>query len=224
MPSLVLRLVINGFEIVSYFDHPYASNSNIKEISDRYYGRQKPGNIDTIFDFGSAFHAGILEPHKADLTNVSEEDQELIKEMAATFWRDEMCRNIAMVSDFRREHEFYRKDRFGLVGAKCKCDGESKKLRLILELKGLSVSSEKQFRESIEHLSYDQGAAWYLNVTDSSGVVIRPNYEHKLIVGISKKQPDLMFKLLINRDHVLYKIGMVKVIGGVKIWKQFGFQ
>lgn len=203
---------------MNYFDHPYASNSNIKEISDRYYGREKPGNIQLIFDFGSAFHAGIVEPHKADFTNVSVADRELIAEMSKTFWRDEMCRNIAMVSDFRREHAFYRKDKFGLIGTKCKCDGDSKKLRLILELKGLSVSSDKQFGDSIEYLGYDQGAAWYLNTTEG-----HVRYQYKLIVGISKKDPELMFKRLIGWDHALYKTGYAKALEGVKVWKQLGY-
>lgn len=200
---------------MTYFDHPYASNSSVKEIVDRYNGRTKPNNIQLIYDFGTNFHSGILEPHKSTAVG---EDAELISKMADTFWKDEMCRNIAMASDFRREHEFYRKDRFGLIGTKCKCDGESKKLRVILELKGLGVTTENAFRESIEFLSYDQGAAWYLNTT--LGYV---RYDYKLIAGISKKEPDRLFKLLIGWDHPLYKQGMHKATEGVKVWKSFGF-
>lgn len=205
--------------MMSYFDHPYASNSNIKEIVDRYENRQKPQGIQAIFDFGTQFHAGITEPHKADWSKVDAEDKELIQEMSKTFWRDPLCRQIAMLADFRREHEFYRVGRFGLMGAKCKTDGDSRRLQTILELKGLSVNTDKAFRESVEHLGYDQGGAWYLNTTD--GYV---HYKRKLIVGISKLNPDRLFKVIIDRDHPLYKTGMEKIKKGVGIWKMFGLK
>lgn len=203
---------------MSYFQHQYASNSDLKEIVCRHEGRTKP-DLKEIFDFGSAFHAGILEPHKADYTNVSKEDQELIKQMSKTFWKKEICRNLVMMPDFRREHEFYRTNRFG-IGARCKTDGDSKKCRTILELKGLSVSSEKQFKESVQYLDYDQGATWYLNVGSSYAM----KYEHKLIAGISKYDPELMFLLLVGWHHPYYKQGMEKVRKAVSIWRMYGLK
>jgi hypothetical protein len=203
---------------MGYFQHPYASNSDLKELVSRVEGRQKHDGLDTIFSFGSAFHAGILEPHKADLTNVSEEDQELIRQMSKTFWKDELFRNIALQSDFRREHEFYRSNRFG-IGARCKADGESGKLEICLELKGLKVSSDKQFKDAFEHLDYDQAAAWYLNVMTGHRY-----YRHQLAGGISKIYPDQKYKMLIDRDHPFYKTGIVKVRKAVKLWRDYGFQ
>ena len=147
--------------------------------------------------------------------------------MGNTFWRDDLCRQIAMMPDFIREHEFYRQERFG-IGAKCKCDGVSKKLRVILELKGLSVSTEKAFKDSLLHLDYDQGATWYLNVASCDWLKYRElghYFEYKLIVGISKIHTDLMFKMLIDRNHPYYKSGLEKVKFGVHIWKDvYGFQ
>jgi hypothetical protein len=204
---------------MSYFNHPYASNSELKEIVSRSEGRQKPENIQQIYDFGSGFHAGILEPHKADFTNVSPENQELIKEMSATFWRDKLCREFAMAPDFKREHEYYRKERFG-ISAKCKVDGQSKKLGVILELKGLSVTTQKAFEEGIYHLCYDQGAAWYLNVASEYQSM---TFRSKFFVGISKNRPDRLFKLLVDRDHAVYKSGLQKVRKAVNIWKIYGF-
>lgn len=201
---------------MSYFHHPYASNSDLKEIVARSEGRAKPDNLQAIFDFGTELHAGILEHHKMQPDAINQAQKELIAEMEKTFWRDTLCRNFVMQKDFRREHEFYRLNRFG-VGARCKCDGESAGLHAILELKGLAVTSQKQFIESIMHLDYDQGAAWYINV--ASGHV---PYEHKLIVGISKKEPDRLFKVLIDKNNELYKSGLKKVHKAVGIWKSFG--
>ena len=206
-----------------YFNHHYASNSDLKKIVARHEGRTEMEGIQQIFAFGTAMHAGILEPHLADYTGIEPHKIELLKEMRKTFWRDELCRKIIMAPDFKREHEFYRRNRFGLEGVRCKCDGISKKLRIILELKGLSVSTEKAFRESVEHLDYDQGAAFYLNVTDSR-VSSRPDYDYKLIAGISKKEPDRMFKLLIGWDHELYKTGIQKVKKGAQVWRFYGLK
>lgn len=204
---------------MSYFNHHYASNSDLKELVARHNGKTKPDNIEAIFDFGTEFHAGILEPHNSNLARISTEQVELISDMAKTFWKDEMCRKIAMMPDFRREHEFYRANRFG-IGARCKCDGASKFLGVILELKGLSVTTDKAFRESVLHLDYDQGATWYLNVASSESWT----YQYKLIVGISKKQPDKLFKLLIDRKHAYYASGLKKVQYSVNLWKNvYGF-
>lgn len=204
---------------MSYFDHRYASNSDLKELVARVECRDKLDNIDAIFDFGSAFHAGILEPHKADLSMLSAEEIELIGEMSKTFWKDKLCSEFVLTPDFRREHEYYRKQRFG-IGARCKVDGESKRMGIILELKGLSVTTYKSFIESIYHLSYDQGAAWYLNVTSSEAIMFR----QKFFVGISKKQPDRLFKVLVDRNHDIYKSGEKKVKKAVGLWRMHGYE
>lgn len=206
---------------MNYFDHPYASNSTLKELVNRHNGNVlKPDNIEQIYSFGTDFHAGILEPHKMTLReDIFDLERARINTMRNTFWKDDLCRKIMMAPDFKREHEFYRKERFG-IGAKCKCDGISKKLGLILELKGLSVTTEKAFMESIRHLGYDQGATWYLEVTTSPALLIR----YKLIVGISKKEPDRMWKVLIDRNHELYKSGLQKVRYSIHLWKNvYGF-
>jgi hypothetical protein len=212
---------------VSYFNNRKASNSDIKEIVGRHEGRTKPENIKELYSFGTEFHSGILEPHNANLSLISTEQVELIGDMAKTFWKDPLCRQVVMMPDFRREHEFYRENRFG-IGARCKVDGCSRRLRAILELKGLGVSTYNSFLASLLHLDYDQGAAWYLNVASGVDAVVVNNYhyyDYKLIIGISKQQPDRLFKCLIDRNHAYYKSGMVKVHYGVNLWKNvYGFK
>lgn len=193
---------------MSYFNSSYVSNSDLKEIMSRLSGVQKPENIQQIYDFGSAFHGGILEPHK-DVPNVSDNDKQLISRMHKTIWADDLLRNMILIPDFRREHEFYRENIHG-VKARCKMDGSSKMMSTILELKGLSVSTYKAFIEAVDRFDYDQGAAWYLDVT---------RYKQCLIAGISKKEPDRLFKLLIDRDHQMYKSGVVKIKKSVSAWK-----
>jgi hypothetical protein len=204
---------------MSYFQHHYASNSDVKKLIDRHNGKVEMEGIKEVYEFGTEFHSGILERHKMRDGVITDTQTQLIRTMSDTFWKDEMCRNIMLMQDFRREHEFYRVNRMGFEGVRCKCDGESASLRVILELKGLSVTTQKQFIDSVEYLKYDQGAGWYINT--ASGYV---QYRAKLIVGISKKQPDRLFKLLIDRDHQLYKQGMWKIQEGNKVWKSYGLK
>lgn len=203
---------------MGYFQNNYASNSDIKEVVARHEGRTKPDNIHEIYNFGTAFHAGILEPHKVDQSAISVDQVDLLKVMSSTFWKDKMCRDIVLQYDFRREYEFYRQCRYG-IQTRCKVDGDSRSLGVILELKGLGVTTESAFHNAIMQFDYDQGAAWYLNT--ATGYV---KYKYKLIVGISKKYPDRLFKVLIDRDHKYYNSGDQKAIRGVKIWKHYGFE
>jgi hypothetical protein len=203
---------------MSYFGHHYASNSDIKEIVARSENRQKPENIQDLYDMGTETHSGVIEPHKMRVGVLDQDQIELINVMSKTFWKDKMCRDIMMAKDLRREYEFYRVNRFGLQGARCKADSESKRLQVCLELKGLGVTTEKGFRDSIMHHDYDQATAWYLNTMTGYHF-----YRYQLIVGLSKKQPDLLFKMLIDRNHQFYKSGMEKVRHGVMVWKQNGY-
>lgn len=186
----------------------------------RFDQKTEMDNLEEIFDFGTQFHAGILEPHKFDPSGLTPEEIDLINQMSKTFWKDDMCRSIAMASDFKREHEFYRKERFGIT-ARCKADGCSRRMQVILELKGLGVTTNNSFLESILHHDYDQASTWYLNTTSSDAT----RYKYQLIVGISKKEPDRLFKLLVGWDHKNYKSGLEKVRRAVYIWKNvYGFK
>jgi hypothetical protein len=204
---------------MSYFHSEYVSNSDIKEIWRRHNGVPKHEGLQPIFDFGHEFHAGIVEPHKADLSKLKIEDQELVKDMAKTFWKDELCRSVAMMYDFRGEHEFYRCHRMGFEGVRCKSDGDSAALKMCLELKGLSISTENSFKEAILFHDYDQATPWYLNTMTGFKV-----YDKQLIVGISKIYPDRLFKLLVDRKHEYYKSGVKKLQERIPVVKSYGIK
>jgi hypothetical protein len=192
---------------MNYFDSEYLSNSDLKQL--RKYMDPKfedPADLKEIFSFGTLFHALVLEPHKADYTH---KDLELAKRMAKTFFDDPLCRQVIMVGDIKREYEYYRLNAFG-VKARCKCDLMSKAISLVGELKGLACDSEKSFDEAMDRFDYDQAVAWYLDVAQ------KQNY---FMAAVSKKS-DKLFKRLVNRDHVYYKRGIVKVNKAVKQFKE----
>jgi len=197
---------------MTYFDHQYVSNSDLKAIIHKTEQvRAEPENLKDIFEAGTLNHHALLEPHKADKTHIG---YVTAKRMADTVLRDEMCRKLIMMPDFRREHEWYKKDIFGLEGARCKTDGDSRMMSTIFEYKGLSITTENGFDSAIENHDYDQSAFFYLNVV---------GYKNYLIVGVSKKSPDKLFKRLIDRDHRWYSSGGIKTEKAIKAWKNFGF-
>ncbi len=194
----------------SYYDHFYVSNSDLKrlrKIMDPKF--EDPADLQNIFDFGTLFHKLVLEPHKVTDKERARDDYELAKQMATSFLMDPLCRDILYIPDLRREHEYYRNDRFG-VNARCKVDFESPKLRLCGELKGLSVGNERQLAEAIDRFDYDQAVAWYLELTG----------HQKYFFAVPSKIVKKTFKVLVDRDHVYYKRGLIKARNSVKEWLQ----
>jgi hypothetical protein len=192
-----------------YFSHEYASNSDLKRLVNKIInGKEEPENLSVIFDQGTLNHQALTEPHKADRTDPN---FPLADKMAKTVLKDDLCRRLIMMRDFRREHEFYKENVYG-IKARCKTDGDSKILSTCFEYKGLAVTTDKAFEEAIYHFDYDQGAAWYLDVMD---------YKFVIIAGVSKKYPDRLFKRLIDRNHQMYISGQQKVIRATDQWKNF---
>lgn len=192
---------------MTYFDSHYVSNSDIKELRYRIDRKfDKPDNIEEIFDSGTLNHHALFEPYKADKNHKS---YALACQMASTVLKDDMLKNIIMLPDFRREHEWYRKGVFGL-DCRCKTDGDSKSMSLVIDYKGLAISSDKAFEESIDRFDYDQAIAWYLDIV---------KYDNYLLFGVSKIKPNLIFKRFVTREHEYYQRGLEKAENGVKLWK-----
>ena len=197
---------------MTYFDvDTHISNSDIKELCKRDGQKfEEPPNLKEIFEFGHLVENVIFRPH---LVNWKHKDIELAKAMAVTYQKDQICRQFLMVPDFRCQHEYYRSDRVGIgLPTKCMTDGDSRKLNMFLEFKGLSIESNTQFEESIDRFDYDQGLAWYLDTT---------GFKRALIVACSKKSPDRLFKRIVDRDHEYYRRGLNKVHAGVRTWKRY---
>ena len=195
---------------MSYFAHRFISNSDLKALAKRLdpNAMADPENLEEIFELGTLIHQILLEPHKA---NREHKDFKLAEEMSKTVLRDKLCRQFIFMPDFRREHEFYKHDLYGLP-SRAKSDGDSRMISTGLEYKGLGVTTQKQFIESIYTFNYDQGVAWYLDTT---------KFKQFLIVGVSKKHPDRIFKELVDRNHKMYEIGSLKVEAATRTWKEF---
>lgn len=201
-----------------YFSHHYVSNSDLKKLRKLIDPKfEDPSDLVEIFVFGTLVHALILEPHNADLTH---KDIVLAKRMRDTFFNDRLCRDFISLPDFEREKEFYNPpleeedERDGPYGIKqrIKADGWSTMMNTIMEFKGVSCESEKSFETAIDRFDWDQGLAFYL---DTCGA------QNALLVGVSKKSPKQIFKRFIDRNHVYYKRGRVKVLKHVQLLKEY---
>jgi len=176
-----------------YFEQAgWISNSFLKKIK----GSTLPVNIERIFEFGSLVHACIFEPH---LANDNNPDYDLACWMKRTFMNDRLCKQIMSYRDIKHEHEFYK--RVSGLKRRCKADAWVYDFRLILEFKGLSITNERAFRDSITHFDYDMGAAWYIDTTGA---------ERELIAGVSKMKPDKIFKYMVYRGDEVYMRGVEK--------------
>lgn len=191
----------------AYRNHHFVANSDLKSLKASIDGSELPENLDRIFEFGTLCHEIILEPEKADWTDP---DIKLALKMKETFMDDSFCRSFVEHHNFKAEHEFYRNDLLG-VSAKCRMDGRISSKKWILEFKSLAVTSQKAFEEAIYHFDYDMGAAFYMDVS---------RYDRLLIAGVSKKKPDMLFKLVLDRNDPIYLSGLEKYTKWITHWKQ----
>lgn len=200
---------------MNYFDRPEISASDLKNFLRKLGGQlSDPVNLEAIFEFGSMFHSTIIEPHLSSGYNVTNEQTALALKMRSTFFKDSLNRMIIMREDFQREKAFSKVIEVGGMQytARCKCDGISKGISTVLEIKGLSLTTQKQFDEAIDRLHYNLACVHYLLTTECKMM---------LIVGISKIKPELMFRKIIKKHDENYLIGEQKLIDTLHLLREF---
>jgi len=200
---------------MSYFQHPFLSNSDLKKFKQQLgLLREPPENLQAIFSFGSTFHQVILEPNLVTDEQKQSDDYLMASQMSKSFWADELCRNFIMSKDFKREHEFY--DILEVDGmqmkAKCKADGYRSKMKFFLELKSTACESQKSFEQAMLDLDYDQACAHYM-LTSKCDVA--------LIVGISKRKPERLFKRIVKKYDDWYLMGEQKLIDTLRLVRNY---
>jgi hypothetical protein len=196
-----------------YFNHNFLSNSDLKRFQTQLgMKRQAPANLDAIFSLGTLIHQVILEPNLADRNH---EGLELAMAIRASFWKDPLCRMFALGSDFVQEKEFYNPaTRIGPyeVATRCKMDGCRERMKSYLEIKGLSVDTEKAFNDAIVDLDYDQAVAHYF---------LTSGFNSCLLAGFSKRNPDRVFKKIIKRYDNFYAEGEQKIIDTLTLLRDY---
>jgi len=196
---------------MSYFDHPFISNSDFNKLGVMTgIDKEKPVNIEAIYQLGTIFHTGILQRHLLTDADRYHPDFPNTKRMANTFFKDPICRMIISRHDFKAEREFYN-DCVEVGGmrykGRAKADGDSEGISTILEIKGLGVTSQAAFEEAILNFNYDRAAVHYMLVAKRKMM---------LIAGISKKK-DMLFKKIVKPHDEFYAWGEQKLIDRLKL-------
>ena len=176
--------------------------------------RPAPENLEAIFEFGTMFHCTILEPHAVKEEWKIADNYNLAIEMSKTFWHDKICRDFVMAKDFKREHEFY--DTLTLDGmqidARCKADGYREKMKWFMELKSTACTTQKSFEAAMLDLDYDQACVHYM-LTSRCNVA--------LIAGISKREPDKLFRRIVKKHDDWYLMGEHKLGVTLKLVSEY---
>lgn len=196
-----------------YFSHSHLSNSDLKAFKKKLgMTPEDPENLQEIFAMGTLSHAVIFEPH---LANKEHESLDLAMAMQKTFWADSTCRYFASANDFHREKAFYNDA--AVVGPykvklRCKTDGVRTRTKAYMEFKGLSIETEKAFREALVRYDYDQACAHYMLTGD---------FRMCLFVGISKKDPRKIFKWYVKKHDEFYLQGEQKLIDNLALLREY---
>jgi hypothetical protein len=185
--------------MIDYYQHSNISNSYLTEVK-RIINGEPEQDLEEVFEFGSLFHALVLEPEKADLNH---KDLLIADAMKECLLEDSLVRSVLAHKSGINEKEFYRE----MLGFQCK----GKLDRWIqgfmgLELKSTSATNALAFQQSILKYDYDRQCAWYIDLAE---------VPQMLIVGVSKKtirKKHPIFKFLVKKDSSLYISGKQKYL------------
>jgi hypothetical protein len=200
---------------MSYFSHPYLSNSDLKDFGKKIgIEREMPANMEAIFSFGTLFHKVILEPNRVTDEDRKHPDYALADKMRLRYWEDPIARMVINGHDFEREHEFYATVQVGGMeyNARCKADGYRNGISTLLELKGLRVTHQKGFEEALLNFDYDRAAVHYMLTSKCDKV---------LIVGISKSDPKKLFRKVVKKHDEFYAWGEEKLKDRLRLLYQY---
>lgn len=200
-----------------YFARPEISNSSISKLEmDLGMKRNFPDDIEETFEFGTLVHHLILEPEKADVWNP---DYQKARDMRDAVLVDSLANMVLTHKDCKKEHVFIKK----IAGIWCrmKADGALiiKHKRIGVELKSTFAKTEKQFMQAIHHFDYDRQFAFYMDIG---------RFQKHLILAVSKykdkKGKHPVFKLIVERNSELYRIGKQKYLEGLELVKKHNYK
>lgn len=195
----------NYFEISNYL-----SASKLKEFCGSFSVSNKR-SLASAFEFGTLVHKMVLEPHLISDEDRMDERFEIAQKMTQTIESDYLVNDILNLKGAKSEFEFYR--RIDGIYRKCKTDKWLPEQKIILELKTLSIGTNKALLTSINRFWYDMSAAWYIDITGA---------EVLIIVAVSKTHPQKIFKHFIFPGDEIYKAGKEKYINAIKMGLRSG--
>lgn len=210
---------------MNYYAHPAVSNSNFKQL-ERVYNALAPLDPSNNLDFGNLVDAmltdekllngNILNCEDGRVINFTDHEIKLASKLSDYCIKDNLVRLMlpggvpqkVVIRNILLDYEGREFD----LEAKCKIDWSNVFLKTNIDYKTTACTSYKAFVASIEHFSYDQQGAWYLDVSG--------DFDYHWIIGMSKPTGKI-FRYVIERGDENYKRGQKKYLYWANKWDLF---
>lgn len=193
---------------MSYFEHPYCSNSALSALgAELGILPEIKGDSYNNFRMGSLFDAVVTEPAKLDLiTN-------RILDTDYSFTTDEYKRCLMMKRELEKNSLYqvyisanpdFQKEvyvdnfSFGDFELNMKAKLDYFVPGTVADLKSTDSSSQEQFENACEMFGYHRQMWLYCNLTDC---------DKAILFGVSKKRPHNVFTVIIKKGDDRWKLG-----------------
>lgn len=199
----------HGLVMADYYELPFVSNSDLGALRKEIYGIEEITNLDFHYAFGSLVDAMLTEPQP--IIDDARKDYDFTAEhLSMADKMVEYCLKDPLIPLMLKkavgQHVYIRTMDFEQDGfefkmkCRCKFDLLAKPMKMGLDFKTLSVTTNSAFKASIDHFDYDRQSAFYMDLA---------RLERFWIIGISKKNAAI-FKLAIQRGDDVYNSGRNK--------------
>lgn len=192
---------------MNYYKIPRISNSHLSEFKAELMGvsREKP---QAAFDFGSAFHQQLLEPHKEKPILETHPNYAVIDELISQAKAHQKIKWLLQWSWKERIKLFTDKS----TGLECKLKSDlNYRGSTIIDLKTTSAWSREVFIEHALKFDYDRQAAFYLDGLEAN------NFH---FIAIQKRAPHKIFHIDTAQLQNFIPYGRKKYQFLLKKWKQ----
>lgn len=194
----------------SYYSRKEVSNSDLSWLKNQLNPRDMPDPT-MAYRFGNLIDAMITEQHRVnyfkrtcDNIEFTREEFEIAEKMKKAFYQDELCRNLTAGSDTQKVMSGTRQFNYqGIefkLSCRCKWDIWKGALNFGGDIKSTTATSQQQFEDVVKYFDYDRQRAWYMDLAGS---------KKDILIGISKVNFKI-FKIIITRNHPLYRSGFEK--------------
>lgn len=180
------------------------SNSDLSTLERSLFGKPKTALPQNAFDFGTAIHEAILEPHlnSPKLVGV---DYQLVEKLTNEALNHPL---LSWVLSNSKKEEIVLWERYGLP-LKSKLDIIWNQNAEVWDLKTTSCSSLKAFQQTCLEYDYYRQAAFYLDSIEAK------NFTFVAISKTAKKNPIFIFQM----DNAMIADGRKRYEKMLKYWK-----
>ena len=197
----------------AYFKLRHVSNSDLSSLERFFACEDELLGLEQAFRFGSLVDAMLTEPERCDHLNLKVDDVQFYshewnraRAMKASFLRDATASQFLKVAKGQRifTEEAFKIRFHGIefeLPVRCKYDLWMNAANFGGDIKTTVATSQKQFEVACIALDYDRSRAFYMDISGA---------KKDFIIGISKKEPFKVFKVMIDRNHDWYKSGKEK--------------